>query len=84
VPNEPRYEKLGSAGMTTLWVVFVIMLFSTLVFSIMGYRMPVVSFFQQFSIPRFTDTFIAKASIPRPDFLHHTLRYHFLLCYGYR
>jgi len=40
-PNLPVYENSGSAGGTTLWVVFVIMLFSTLAFAVMAWQTPV-------------------------------------------
>ncbi|KAI9858962.1 MAG: hypothetical protein M1824_003963 [Vezdaea acicularis] len=39
-PNYPEYEKIGSAGKQTLWVVFVIMLIATIIFSVLGYRVP--------------------------------------------
>ncbi|TVY85918.1 Opsin, partial [Lachnellula willkommii] len=41
VPNEPTYETVGSAGGTTLWVVFVLMFLSTLGFTFLAWRVPV-------------------------------------------
>jgi len=40
-PNEPIYETVGSAGGKTLWVVFVVMLLSTLGFTFLAWRVPV-------------------------------------------
>ncbi|EHK99518.1 Family A G protein-coupled receptor-like protein [Glarea lozoyensis ATCC 20868] len=41
VPNKPHYESVGSTGTKTLWVVWVIMLLSTLTFAFMAFRVPV-------------------------------------------
>ncbi|KAG0646604.1 Opsin-1 [Hyphodiscus hymeniophilus] len=40
-PNLPIYEKVGDAGVKTLWVVFVLMLLSTLAFIVLAWRVPV-------------------------------------------
>lgn len=40
-PHVPRYEKAGETGVKTLWVVFVLMLLSTLVLIFMAWRTPV-------------------------------------------
>jgi bacteriorhodopsin len=40
-PTPPTYESVAATGSSTLWVVFVIMLFSTLAFTVMAYRTPV-------------------------------------------
>lgn len=40
-PNLPRYERIGDTGGKTLWVVFAIMLLSTLAFIAMSWRVPV-------------------------------------------
>jgi len=41
IPTQPYYEKVGEAGTKTLWVVFVIMLLSSLAFTAMAWRVPV-------------------------------------------
>ncbi|KAI9805609.1 MAG: hypothetical protein M1826_004757 [Phylliscum demangeonii] len=41
VPIEPIYQEIGKLGSRTLWVVFVLMLLSTIVFGAMAYRVPV-------------------------------------------
>lgn len=41
IPDIPFYEEAGHAGMVTLWVVFVLMLLSTLAFIGMAWRVPV-------------------------------------------
>jgi len=41
IPNQPIYEVAGDAGHKTLWVVFVVMLISTLGFVFLAYRTPV-------------------------------------------
>lgn len=41
VPDYPHYETIGHAGKTTLWVVFAIMLLSTLTFIGLALRVPV-------------------------------------------
>jgi bacteriorhodopsin len=41
IPTQPYYEKIGEAGTKTLWVVFVIMLLSSLAFTAMAWRVPV-------------------------------------------
>lgn len=40
-PDVPTYEAIGTIGSTTLWVVFIIMLFSTIAFTCMAMRTPV-------------------------------------------
>ncbi|KAH8656537.1 putative opsin-1 [Tricladium varicosporioides] len=40
-PNYPYYERVGETGTKTLWVIFVIMLLSTLAFTAMAWRVPV-------------------------------------------
>lgn len=42
IPDVPVYQELGHAGHVALWVGFVIMLLSTLVFISMAWRVPVV------------------------------------------
>lgn len=41
VPLEPIYQEWGSAGHRMLWIVFVLMLLSTVIFAAMAYRVPV-------------------------------------------
>ncbi|KUJ06663.1 putative opsin-1 [Mollisia scopiformis] len=41
IPNRPHYEEVGETGTKTLWVVFVIMLLSSLAFIAMSWRVPV-------------------------------------------
>jgi len=41
VPTLPTFEKIHAKGANTLWVVFVLMLLSTIVFAILAYRAPV-------------------------------------------
>jgi len=41
IPNVPSFERVGEAGTKTLWVVFAIMLLSTLAFIAMAWRVPV-------------------------------------------
>jgi len=41
IPNVPHYERIGEAGVKTLWVVFVIMLLSTIAFIGLAWRVPV-------------------------------------------
>jgi len=41
IPNVPHFERIGEAGGKTLWVVFVIMLVSTLAFTALSWRVPV-------------------------------------------
>jgi len=41
VPTLPHYEKIGETGQKTLWVVFALMLLSTLAFIFMSFRVPV-------------------------------------------
>ncbi|KAI9799894.1 MAG: hypothetical protein M1833_003816 [Piccolia ochrophora] len=41
VPTIPLYHDVGDTGKRTLWVVFVIMLLSTIAFSVLAYRVPV-------------------------------------------
>ncbi|TVY56135.1 Opsin-1 [Lachnellula suecica] len=41
VPNKPTIEQVGETGTKTLWVVFVVMLLSTLVFAFLSFRVPV-------------------------------------------
>ncbi|PMD17062.1 putative opsin-1 [Hyaloscypha hepaticicola] len=41
IPNVPHYERVGETGTKTLWVVFVLMLLSTLAFVAMSWRVPV-------------------------------------------
>jgi len=40
-PNHPTYERVGETGTKTLWVVFVLMFLSTLVFTFLSWRVPV-------------------------------------------
>jgi len=40
-PDTPVYETVNTTGTSTLWVVFVIMLFSTVAFTVMAWRTPV-------------------------------------------
>ncbi|KAI0997857.1 hypothetical protein K3495_g10333 [Podosphaera aphanis] len=40
-PDGPIYQKVGDAGAKTLWVVFVIMLLSTITFALLSLRVPV-------------------------------------------
>lgn len=42
IPDLPIYQKIGQFGLVTLWVVFFIMLLSTLTFISMAWRVPVV------------------------------------------
>jgi len=41
IPDMPIYQKIGQFGLVTLWVVFFIMLLSTLTFISMAWRVPV-------------------------------------------
>lgn len=41
--DHPHYQTAGAAGERTLWVVFVIMLVATIVFSGLSWNVPVVS-----------------------------------------
>ncbi|KAI9802729.1 MAG: hypothetical protein M1825_002751 [Sarcosagium campestre] len=41
VPNVPIYTQAGETGRKTLWVVFVIMFISTIIFAALSYRVPV-------------------------------------------
>jgi len=41
MPNRPTFERAEDAGKTTLWVVFVLMLLSTLVLSYLSWKTPV-------------------------------------------
>lgn len=41
VPDQPHYQTAGGAGERTLWVVFVIMLVATIIFSGMSWNVPV-------------------------------------------
>jgi bacteriorhodopsin len=40
-PNFPTYEKIGATGARTLWIVFAIMFFSTIAFTVMAFCVPV-------------------------------------------
>lgn len=40
---EPTYEVAGDAGMKTLWVVFVLMLIASAGFTVMSWKVPLVS-----------------------------------------
>jgi len=41
IPNLPTYERIDDSGSITLWVVFVIMLLSTITFAFMAWKQPV-------------------------------------------
>jgi len=41
LPDKPHFESVGKGGKTTLWVVFVIMLLSSIAFIVMAMRVPV-------------------------------------------
>jgi len=41
IPNRPHYESVGETGTKTLWVVWVLMLLSTLTFAFLAFRVPV-------------------------------------------
>jgi len=41
VPNKPHYETVGETGTKTLWVVWVIMLLSTLTFAFLAFKLPI-------------------------------------------
>lgn len=41
IPTPPHFEKVGEAGTKTLWVVFAIMLLSSLAFTALAWRVPV-------------------------------------------
>jgi len=43
VPDLPEYQHVGHSGKTALWVVFVIMIISSITFVGMSWRVPVVS-----------------------------------------
>ena len=43
VPDLPEYQHAGHSGKTALWVVFVIMVISSVTFAGMSWRVPVVS-----------------------------------------
>jgi hypothetical protein len=44
IPDLPVYEQVGHGGMATLWVLFILMLLSTIAFIGMAWPVPVVSF----------------------------------------
>jgi hypothetical protein len=41
--SEPIYQEAGNAGMKTLWVVFVLMLIASAAFTVMSWKVPLVS-----------------------------------------
>jgi hypothetical protein len=41
--HEPTYEVAGDAGQKTLWVVFVLMLIASAAFTVMSWKVPLVS-----------------------------------------
>ena len=72
VPDSPEYQFVGETGTKTLWVVFIIMLISSGVFSGLAWRVPVVRITQRLMLEQLTDSFAAKAPLLcYHDFDHH-------------